>query len=63
MGVKKTTYVQILVSLPLMQDTVRAFFGLCYARGMLGSSKFDARLLWNPSFYGPVFAATMGLNR
>jgi hypothetical protein len=46
-----------------MQETVRAFFGLTYARGLLGSSKFDARLLWNPSFYGPVFAATMGLNR
>jgi hypothetical protein len=25
------------------QDEVRAFFGLCYARGLLGAGKFDAK--------------------
>jgi hypothetical protein len=47
----------------ILQETVRAFFGLCYARGLLGANKFDARVLWTGSYYGPVFEATMSVNR
>jgi hypothetical protein len=46
----------------LIKDGLRAFLGLCYARGLLGANMYDARLLWGGN-YGTVFEATMSVNR
>ncbi len=44
------------------QDVLCAFFGLCYARGLLGANMYDVRLLWGGD-YSTVFEATMSVNR
>ena len=45
-----------------LQDCLKAYFGLCFARGLLGANIYDVRQLWTGNF-GTLFEATMGMNR
>lgn len=55
-------YCTIAFTCNFSQVELLAFFGLCYARGILGANLYHAKELWTPN-YSPVFAATMSENR
>jgi len=42
---------------------IKAYFGLCYARGLLNASQQDAAYMFNDAIGHPIFGATMSCKR